>query len=419
MLENRWRETARRNATRLAVHDATSGRSWTFSELEAEADAAPGSASEGLSHPQGRDVGFLLAVLRAWRAGLPICPLEPGQSAPVLPRPIPGFSLLKLTSGSTGTPRVVALDAAQVAADADQIVRTMGLRPEWPNLGVLSLAHSYGFSNLVTPLLLHGIPLVLVDSPLPRSVAAAAAPWESITLPAVPALWRSWHEADLIPRQVRLAVSAGAPLPLPLEQEVFERHGLKIHNFLGASECGGIAFDRSDVPRTDPTCVGLPLEGVEASVDEDGTLVVHGPAVASTYWPEPDPRLADGTYRSSDLVHRDDEGRLWLRGRVGDVINVAGRKVFPGAVEQAALRHPAVLDCLAFGVPDSTGRGEAVGLVYSTREPIEDSDLRAFLSSNLSAWEVPRRWWHRPALGADGRGKRPRHVWRAMLLGEG
>src|SRR5205823_14680500 len=100
-------------------------------------------------------------------------------------------------------------------ADAENIVETMGLRREWPNLGVISLAHSYGFSNLVTPLLLHGIPLLLCDSPLPEAVRRAAIGAEAIALPAVPALWRAWHEAAAIPPNVRLAISAGAPFPLP------------------------------------------------------------------------------------------------------------------------------------------------------------------------------------------------------------
>ena len=60
-------------------------------------------------------------------------------------------------------------------ADAENIVATMGLRPDWPNLGVISLAHSYGFSNLVLPLLLHGIPLILAGAPLPEIVLRASA----------------------------------------------------------------------------------------------------------------------------------------------------------------------------------------------------------------------------------------------------
>ena len=90
----------------------------------------------------------------------------------------------------------------------------MGLRADWPNLGVISLAHSYGFSNLVLPLLLHGIPLILAPAPLPEIIRRAAENEQSITLAAVPAMWRAWHEAGAIPQNVRLAISAGAPLPL-------------------------------------------------------------------------------------------------------------------------------------------------------------------------------------------------------------
>jgi acyl-coenzyme A synthetase/AMP-(fatty) acid ligase len=416
MLENRWRETARNHAQELALHDATTGRSWTFSQLEAEADSATAEAMDGIVFPQGRDVRFVLEVLRAWKAGLPCCPLEAGQARPRFPRPGREISLLKLTSGSTGAPRMIALDTAQVAADADQIVATMGLDPGSPNLGVLSMAHSYGFSNLVTPLLLHGIPIVLADSPLPEAVAAAAAPWRNLTLPAVPALWRTWHEAGTIPANLRLALSAGAPLPLPLELALLDQRGLKIHNFLGASECGGIAYDRSDLPRPDATCVGTPMEGVAHSIDEDGCLVVTSPAVATTYWPEPEDRLCGGSFHSSDLVSIDLDGLLRIRGRASEVINVAGRKVLPGTVEQCLLTHPAVRDCLAFGLPDDPGRGEAVGLVYALREAVSESDLRAHLASRVSGWEVPRRWWHRDELGVDARGKRSRTAWRDRLL---
>jgi len=113
-------------------------------------------------------------------------------------------------------------------ADAENIVQTMGLRPEWPNFGVISLAHSYGFSNLVTPLLLHGIPLILSNSALPESLRQATGlGGEGITVPAVPALWRIWHEARVITDQVRLSISAGAPLPLKLLAALFKATALE------------------------------------------------------------------------------------------------------------------------------------------------------------------------------------------------
>src|SRR5205085_773435 len=151
-------------------------------------------------------------------------PLEHNQQRPRLQERVPAESRhMKTTSASTGEARHILFTARQLAADAENIMATMGLRPDWPNLGVISLAHSYGFSNLILPLLLHWIPLVLLDSPLPEAVRRSAGLFSGITLAAVPALWRAWHEAGAIPQNVRLAISAGAPLPLSLESEVFQK----------------------------------------------------------------------------------------------------------------------------------------------------------------------------------------------------
>src|SRR5207248_3982928 len=124
---------------------------------------------------------------------------------------------------------------------------------------------------------------------------------DTITLPAVPALWRAWHEARAIPRNARLAISAGAPLPLSLEQAVFDGTGIKLHNFYGASECGGIAYDGTALPRCDAACVGAPLRNVELSVNAEGCLEVRGLAVGQAYCAEPGPALAGGVYHTSDL----------------------------------------------------------------------------------------------------------------------
>ena len=416
MLDAFWRDVVSRSPNTPAVFLAGSGESWTFAQLAAAADASP--AATRVAFPTGHGIVFLLDTLRAWKAHTPICPLEPGQSPPAFPTPPPDIALLKLTSGTTGSPRLIAFTAAQLAADARHIVDTMKLHPEQPNLGVISLAHSYGFSNLVTPLLLHGIPLVLAPSPLPAALLAAARSLPGFTLPAVPALWRTWIDADAIPKNLRLAISAGAPLPLPLEQHAFDRHHLKIHNFLGASECGGIAFDSSSIPRTDPACVGSALHGVSVTTGPDGCLVIRSPAVASGYWPDADPRLAQGSYASADLARILPDGSLRLTGRASDIINVAGRKVAPEPIEAALSTHPAVRDCLALAIAEPGGRGEAVGMIYALKQPVTESELRAHLAHQLPAWQLPRHWWLREDLRADDRGKRSRNAWRNLLSGE-
>ena len=77
--------------------------------------------------------------------------------------------LLKVTSGTTAEPRVIRFSAAQLLADCDNICDTMGLGADDRNYGVISFAHSYGFSNLITPLLCRGIRLVAAGDAMPRA----------------------------------------------------------------------------------------------------------------------------------------------------------------------------------------------------------------------------------------------------------
>jgi long-chain acyl-CoA synthetase len=416
MLYERWREIARAGRDETALRDSASGRQWTFRGLALATEQARRSRQK-LAFPQGSSAEFIFSVLRAWRSGQIVCPLESEQAAPEFSQHLPGSIVhLKTTSATAAAPRMVAFTAEQLASDADNIVATMGLRPDWPNLGVISLAHSYGFSNLVLPLLLHGIPLILAGAPLPEAIRRAAATEQAITLAAVPALWRAWHDADAIPSNVRLAISAGAPLPLTFEQNVFALRGLKIHNFYGASECGGIAYDAAAGPRLDGACVGAPMHNVELSLADEGCLEVRSRAVGQTYWPEPSLNLRDGVFRTSDLAEIS-YGLVYLRGRVTDLINLAGRKISPETIEKILLAHPAVRDCLVFGVPnDDRSRGEKIVACIVSKSETSGETFKQFLLEKLPAWQVPRDWQFVESLEVNQRGKLSRAEWRKRYL---
>jgi acyl-CoA synthetase (AMP-forming)/AMP-acid ligase II len=416
MLYERWRQVARALPAEIALRDLVSGREWTFQELALAAEQGKPDAGR-FAFPHGTTAEFILTVVKAWRAGQIVCPLEPDQQPPEsIPIPPADIVHLKTTSATTGAPRMVAFTAQQLAADAENIVETMKLRPDWPNVGVISLAHSYGFSNLVLPLLLHGIPLILAGSSLPESLRRAAALESAVTLPAVPALWRAWHDANAIPSNVRLGISAGAPLTLSLEQNVFTRSGLKIHNFYGSSECGGIAYDATAGPRLDGSCAGAAMHRVALSTAEDGCLEVRSAAVGRTYWPEPAPNLQNGIFRTSDLAEIS-FGLVYLRGRASDQINIAGRKVSPEMIEKALLTHPAVQDCLVFGAPVTDGqRSEVIVACVVSRPAIKNGELRQFLLERLPAWQVPREWWMLDSLSVSERGKLSRAEWRRRFV---
>ncbi|TAL03877.1 MAG: long-chain fatty acid--CoA ligase [Verrucomicrobia bacterium] len=413
MLYEHWRNLAAERHTELALRDAASGCRWTFAELFAAGETRI-IGQAGTVFPQSHSPEFIFDLLAAWRENRIVCPLEVGQSPPEILPPPKNCVHLKSTSATGGTAQLVAFTAGQLMADAENIVATMGLRSDWPNLGVISLAHSYGFSNLILPLLLHGIPLILAPAPLPEIIRRAAAGEPALTLAAVPAMWRAWHEAEAIPSNVRLAISAGAPLSVELEQAVFAARGLKLHNFYGSTECGGIAYDATEKPRTDATCVGSPMKNVSLSVAEDGCLEVRSRAVAETYWPRPDANLGGGCFHTSDLAEISD-GLVCLRGRAGDQINVAGRKVSPETIERVLLQHPRVWGCVVFGVPSRDAeRTEEIVAVVVSREG--EGALREFVLKSLPAWQTPRRWWFVEAVRANARGKVSRTEWRAKFL---
>ena len=422
MLYERWLEIAAERRNELALRDFASGRRWTFGELFAAGEnwkgtPAAGPASLGaIVFPQGHSPEFIFNLLAAWRENKVVCPLETGQSPPEISRLPKNCVHLKSTSATTGAARLVAFTAGQLMADAENIVTTMGLRADWPNLGVISPAHSYGFSNLILPLLLHGIPLILAPAPLPEIIRRAAESEKFLTLAAVPAMWRAWHEAKAIPKNIRLAISAGAPLPLNLEQDIFKSSGLKIHNFLGSSECGGIAYDATDLPRTNAACVGAPMRNVNLSLNDDGCLVVRSRAVGETYWPEKSDSLGGGIFQTSDLAELKDD-KVFLRGRLSDQINVAGRKISPETIERALLVNPKVRDCLVFGAASFDAERTEI-IIAVVVSDAKENELKQFLLQTIPAWQVPREWKFVESLSANTRGKISRAAWRATFVRE-
>ena len=418
-----WLSVAALRNAELALREPHGGRNWSFAQLRELAQQAP--PSPPLLHSSARGLALIVDVLRAWRDGAVLLADDgSGVPPPLLSMLQPGICHLKVTSGSTGTPRHVQFRAEQLAADAAQIVTTMGLRADWPNLGVISMAHSYGFSNLVLPLLLHGVPLWLLDNPLPETLRRALDTSHPLTLAAVPAMWQAWDRVGLEFAAVRLAISAGAPLPLALETAVFNRCNLKIHNFYGSSECGGIAYDRTAVPRSQATFVGTPMAGVTLTCDPaTSCLRITSAAVAEGYVtadPAADPAAdpGDGTWLASDLVHIDEQEAVYLLGRAGDFISVAGHKLAPSRIEEILQRIAGVRHCLVFGVPSPNAI--RVEDVVACVNLAADTDLQVLKSAftALPSTYCPRHWWLTADLQPDARGKFSRSHWRERWLAQ-
>ncbi len=385
--------------------------------LDAQAPEA-----ESLRIARSLGAAMLLRCRSCWPTGEADFSLTETGAPGEAPLRLSGIAVLKLTSGSTGTPRGIATPSAALVADDAALAASMGFRPDDRLLAAVPMSHSYGLSSLVLPALMRGAPLVLPEeNDLLAPFAAAAAAGATIfpTVPAYVEALLGLSHPPAWPASLRQVISAGAPLKPAVARRFREVFGLPIHVFYGASECGGICYDREGGAGERGT-VGTPVEGVEitlvpcsgntahaANAASDtagaGQITVRSPAVASAYVPDADPRLADGSFLASDFAAWQN-GELVLHGRLDDLINVKGKKVDPREIEAVLAGLAGVREVAVLGVP---GRGsERVRAVIACRpEELSPEQVLRWCRGHLAAHKVPRSVILVPALPRTSRGK--------------
>ena len=327
-------------------------------------------------------------------AGFDITSLQPAAEV-ALPDDV---AAVKLTSGSTGTPRGVAMTESQLLSDENALAKTMGILADDRLLCTLPLSHSYGFTTCALAALVRGVGLVLPGDDGPFTPLAAAQQLSATVFPTAPmylqALLRM-SQPPAWPKSIRLVISAGAVLPPKTAAEFRRTFGLPVHVFYGSSECGGICYDRDGGAAARGT-VGTPVDGVEismspsASGDEaNGLLIVRSAAVGVSYLPLPDRRLRDGHFETMDLAGWQ-AGELRLKGRADSVINLRGKKVDPSEVERVIAALPGVDEAVVFAVAAPDGAEIVRAVVASTSGDLNYARVAAWCRDRLAPHKVPR-----------------------------
>jgi acyl-CoA synthetase (AMP-forming)/AMP-acid ligase II len=313
--------------------------------------------------------------------------------------PANGHAAIKTTSGSTGTPRGIAVSAAALIADADQLEAAMGIGPRDRVLGAVPMSFSYGVGNLLVPALWRGRVLVLPEPGHPLGLLRALRGGEPTVLPAVPALLRALAQhARQRPEALRLVLSAGAPLPPAVAAALRAKWGLQVHAFYGSTECGGICYDRTGGAAERGT-VGEPIGGVDVRLEADGRVVVRSAAVGEAL---------DGT-EPRDRVFRTHDVGAWrgvelaLLARVGDVFDVGGHKVHPRELEHLIGQLDGVDEVAVVPWRDRDGRACAAALVAGAS--VDEVAVRRHCAAHLPAAKVPRCVLVVPELPRSARGK--------------
>jgi long-chain acyl-CoA synthetase len=311
-------------------------------------------------------------------------------------------ALVQLTSGTTGPPKPVVLRHSAVLALMDAVLTTLRAggprrrRSPMPNLIPVSLSLWAGIYNVCFAFRA-GAPIVLLERFEPRQFAALVARHEirSVVLPPA-ALTMLADDTGLVSlAPLRLVRSITAPLS-PFQARRFRaRFGVDILNSYGQTELGGevIGWSAADVPAFGVTklgAVGRPHTGVDIRI-VDGELQVRTgrPVGTDATGASGDDRLApDGWFRTGDLARIDDDGFVWIEGRVSEMINRGGLKVYPGEVEEVLRAVPGVVDAAVVGAPDDRLGEVPVAFIVGR----VDARLEARCRAELAPYKVPVRF---------------------------
>ncbi len=127
-----------------------------------------------------------------------------------------------------------------------------------------------------------------------------------------------------------------------------------------------------------------------------GELLIRGTSLFTGYWNRPEVNtpgfeevFEDGWFRTGDVAYLDDEGYLFIVDRIKDLIIRGGENIGCGQVEAALVMHPDILEAAVYAVPDER-LGEEVGATIFANKPLDENELREFLSQHLARFEVPR-----------------------------
>lgn len=308
-------------------------------------------------------------------------------------------ALVVSTSGTGGEPKLVQFDRAAIDAAVAASALALEATPHDPWLCCLPLAHVGGLL-----VLLRGVLLRAPVSVHPGFDPAAVALERDVAFTSVvPTMLVRLLDAGVDLRGFRAILVGGAHLPLDVRERA-RAAGARLVETYGLTEsCGGVVYE------------GRPLPGVRMRIDAEGGIQLSGPMMMLGYRFDAEGTARaftpDGWLRPGDAGEIDLDGRLQVIGRVDDLINSGGEKVWPHEVEAVLRTHPKVAEVLVRGRPDPEWGQRVVAWVVPTEaaDPPSLEELRAHAARRLPRHKAPREIVPIEALPQTGTGK-PRAV---------
>ena len=344
------------------------------------------------------------------------------------------LACLLYTSGTSGHPKGVMLTHANLAANIAQIRRWIRLSKRDTLLGVLPQFHSFGLTVLTLLPLAVGPRIVYTARFVPHQIVKLFRAHRPSMFVGIPSMYGALLTVkDAGPEDfasLRLAVSGGEPLPDDVSRRFQERFGVTIAEGYGMTECSPVTnwcrpfeYRPHSVGRALPEIeqwIVDPATDRELGTGVDGELRITGPNVMKGYFKLQEETAGAfdrrGRLRTGDMARVDDDGHLFITGRIKEMLIVGGENVFPREIEEAICTHPAVHAAGVVGQHDPV-RGETPVAFVELEDgrSVDERELIVHCRERLAGFKVPRRVIFLDAMPRNPTGKVLRRALRDEL----
>lgn len=403
----------------------------TYAELDDLVTARAAELSGRVLAVTGANtVDFVVTLLAVARARVVAAPLDPSLPEAERTRRIALLqnphglcdddALIMLTSGTTGTPKLVPWTHQSLAASVKTVVDSYGLTARDATVAVMPLFHGHGLVAALLATLTSRGTLLLPESgrfsahTFADDMAAVSATWYT----AVPTIHRIVaRRADTLP-PLRFIRSCSAPLSPDLVTDLERRFDTQVLAAYGMTETTHQAATVRPGAGAEvrQNTVGTPV-GLDVRII-NGEICFRGPTVMRGYLgPAPADPFLDGWLRTGDLGIQDLDGNLVVTGRIKNLINRGGEKISPEHVEQVLAGCPGVLQAAVVGVPDDL-YGEHVAAAVVLDGDTDPGQITEYCRTRLAPFEIPQQIVPVAALPQTAKGDVDRTALAALMVGQ-
>jgi o-succinylbenzoate---CoA ligase len=310
-----------------------------------------------------------------------------------------------LTSGSSGAARPVGLTYGNFLWSAVGSAFNIGVEPQDRWLCCLPLSHISGLA-IVMRSVVYGTAAIVHDGFDVDRVAASLEDDDISVLSIVTTMLTRLLEKGADLSGPRAILVGGGPVPVEPLEEAIGRGATVVQTYGLTEACSQVTTLAPVDARRKLGSAGRPLLTTHLRIQE-GEILVQGPTVA------PGRADADGWLHTGDLGRIDEEGFLYVEGRLDDMIVTGGENVVPAEVEQVLLRHPAVADAAVVGRDDPEWQQAVTAIVVlEDGSDVSPDDLRRHCAEGLAGFKVPKRVELAAALPRTPSGKLMRRALR-------